>query len=108
MKKNFVLPKEKFNKLIKQERKLEPVRCNCGSSASVKIHYAFYGPVGVRVECNRCKRVGDLQNITEFISTEGSLGTPVTERSLIRGIKSATKAWSIALAEERRDKYLNG
>ena len=106
----FNLSREKFEKLTQQARKLEPVRCNCNYSASVKIHYAFYGPVGVRVECNKCSRVGPMQMITEAIATTdngGSIGTPVTERSLMKGIKSAVRDWDRYLAIERRLKSLN-
>ena len=89
----FNLSQEKFNKLIKQSEKLHPKRCKCGGSASIKIHFAFYGPVGVRIECNHCERVGEMARITEFIGTEDKAGTPVTEKSLMKGIKIAVKLW---------------
>ena len=106
----FNMSKKKFNELLAQAKKLNPVRCNCGHPASVKIHFAFYGPVGVRCECNKCERVGPMQSITTAIGTHedgDKFATPVTERSLIKGIKSATRAWNIALVEERIGKYLN-
>ena len=93
------LPAEKFNKIVRQSRRLTPRRCVCGSSASVKIHFAFYGPVGVRVECNACNRSGEMQRITEPIGTENKFGTPITEKALMKGIKNAIVLWNNTMRE---------
>lgn len=104
----FNLPKDKFDKLVRESKRLQPTKCNCEQgSVSVNIHYAFCGPVGVRCECRGCGRVGELQQITEFIGTEGCGGTPVTQRSLIKGIKKAVKQWDAAMAvynDKKEDK----
>ena len=104
------MSREKFNELLQQDKKLNPVRCNCGHPASVKIYFAFYGSVGVRCECNKCERVGPMKSITTAIGTHedgDTCATPVTEQSLIKGIKSTTRAWNIALVQERIQK-MNG
>ncbi len=99
MENKFNLSAEKFNKIIRQSGRLTPRRCVCGASSSVKIHFAYYGPVGVRVECNECHRSGVMQPITEPIGTENKLGTPVTEKALMKGIKNAIVLWNNTMRE---------
>lgn len=108
MRNRFNLTSKDFNKLKAQEKRLRPRGCSCGSnSVSVRVYYAFYGPAGVRCECAECGRAGVLQNITEAVGTEISFGTPVTYRSLIKGVKKAVADWNELICNNKKKGILN-
>ena len=88
------LSQKQFNSIIKRSQRLSPRQCCEGGVVSIRIYRAFYGPVGVRCECDKCGRYGEMQTITEFITSGERAGTPVTERSLIRGIRKAVRSWN--------------
>ena len=88
------LSQRSFKALLRQSKSLEPKQCCWGSVVSTRIYWAFYGPIGVRCQCENCGRYGEMQRITEYIGTEGAIGTPVTERSLIHGIRRAVISWN--------------
>lgn len=62
-----VVLSEKFNALVKQSERLQPRTCKCGYAPQVKVHYAFCGPTGVKIECERCKRKSGIHGISEVI-----------------------------------------
>ncbi len=88
------LSERRFKTILHQSARLKPQQCCDGSVVSIRIYWAFYGPVGVRCECERCGNYGETQHITEFIGSDNCFGTPVTERSLIQGIRNAVSSWN--------------
>ena len=88
------LSRNQFNSIIKRSQRLSPRQCCEGGVVSIRIYRAIYGPVGVRCECDKCGRCGEMHSITDYISTGNTIGTPVTERSIIRGIRKAVRSWN--------------
>lgn len=65
-----------------------------GGSCSIKIDFPLYGYQGIYAECNRCHHITKKTPIHEFLTTDTSVGFPVTDESLIRSIRSVVKEWN--------------
>ena len=94
--------RKKYERIVRAGKKLQPKNCVCGSvGVLVNIHHAICGPMGVRCECPSCGLKGTLHSINDFISCEDGFATPITPRSLARGVKKAVKEWEILIIKKK-------
>ena len=97
--------RKKYERIVRASRKLQPRSCVCGSvGVLVTIHHAIYGTMGVRCECASCGLKGTLHSINDCVACEDGIATPITPRSLARGVKNAVKEWEYLMIEYRQMK----
>ena len=86
---------QKFNAIMSKAIRLD--RCPlCGESAEIVISLPWYGVEGAKVRCSKCGYSTKLFNIhSHFNYAETKqLGTPIIEKSLMIGIRSAIQSWN--------------
>ena len=87
--------KQKFDVIMSKEIKLN--RCPaCGASGKIVILMPWYGQTGAKVHCTKCKystKIFDIHSSIHCAETK-SLGTPILEKSLVRGIRAAMQSWN--------------
>ena len=84
-----------FDKIIKN--RIDTRLCKkCGSGCTIRVEFAAYGPTGAWCKCKNelCGAKTKMQGISEYITTADRCATPVTQKSLIKGIKKAIKQWN--------------
>lgn len=87
--------RQQFDELMSQEIRLN--RCpRCGNAAEIVIKIPWYGPRGARVQCSRCGLGTELFDIrSRFNCDENkSTGTPILEKSIIKGVRAAIQSWN--------------
>lgn len=67
----------------------------CGSSSvDIVIQLRWYGTIGAKAVCRDCGRSTRTHPINEALDTAGHrFATPITNRSLMRGVFSALNEW---------------
>lgn len=87
--------KQKFDVLMNKEIKLD--RCPvCGANGEIVVLMPWYGQTGAKVRCTKCKhstKIFDIHSHFYCVETK-SLGTPILEKSLARGIRAAMQSWN--------------
>ena len=91
--------RDKYEKIIKRSKKLQPKCCKCGGQVTVSVIFPSYGSVGARCECTKCKLSGSFHSITELVKCADGIATPITEKSFVDGIKRAIKEWDGMIEE---------
>ena len=66
----------------------------CGRSGNIHILMPAFGKVGAYVECSGCGRKTQIYSIHTFLFSKRFLATPVTDDSLLQGIKEAINEWN--------------
>lgn len=76
------------------------VLCKCSEcgypGADVLVSFRLYGQEGARVKCPKCGFETKFFHTHDcfFDAENGRLGTPVTHKSLLKGILNAVKHWN--------------
>ena len=85
--------RKKFDAIMSKDitLKLCPL---CGYSAEIVITIPWYGQHGAKVRCIKCGYSTKFFNIHSRFHCENSLGTPILEKSIMRGIRSAIQSWN--------------
>ena len=86
---------QKFNAIMGKAIRLD--RCPlCGGGAEIVIPMPLYGQNGAKVRCSKCGFSTKLFNThSHFHCSESKqLGTPIIEKSLMIGIRSAIQSWN--------------
>ena len=68
---------------------------HCGESPEIKVIIRDYGFNGVVIECPNCKAQIRNAKCSEFIQTDGSISTPITEESLGRCLWRTFELWNL-------------
>lgn len=91
--KTFKVPRFYFNHQIRQGVKVNECAL-CGQSPKITVNYPLYGRTGAEVVC-RCGNASKIQSISTVMFCGASIGTPITYKSISRGIEKAVKVWNI-------------
>lgn len=95
--------KYKFETLMNKGIKLD-LCPKCGASGEIVVLMPWYGQTGAKVHCTKCKYSTKVFNIhSHFHCAETkSLGTPILEKSLVRGIRAAMQSWNSSKVFEQK------
>lgn len=66
----------------------------CGYGAEIVVKMPWYGKHGAMVQCSKCGHGTRMFNIHSEFHCEKSLGTPILEKSIMMGIRSAIQSWN--------------
>lgn len=87
--------KQKFDAIMSKNIRIDlcPL-CGCGAEIVVKM--PWYGQTGARVQCSKCEYSTKFFDIHSMFNCKEnrSLGTPILEKSIMRGIRSAIQSWN--------------
>ena len=76
----------------------------CGGAPELELKVPLYGWTGVRVKCTHCGVNVSTAKISELITREDGISTPITEESLIKAIKMVSDIWNNREKGENNEK----
>lgn len=80
---------QEFNDIMSNSIKLEKCpKCKIGAG-DIIIRMPLYGKTGVCIKCPYCGHETKTYGITEMVFCETKIGTPFTEKAIMRGILKA-------------------
>lgn len=66
----------------------------CGGPAEIVVKIPWYGPTGAMVRCTKCGYGTGMFGIHSYFSCGKSYGTPILEKSILKGIRSSIQSWN--------------
>ena len=90
-----ILSKQRFDKIIDESIKLNKCkRCGHGGIGDIIVKLPWYGRVGASIKCRHCGYETKIYGISCTIFDDNRIGTPITYKSLMSGIKKAVAEWN--------------
>ena len=93
--------KRKLEAIMSKQIKLDlcPI---CSNSGEIVVSMPWYGRVGAKVQCTKCgysTKYFDIHSHFDCAETH-QIATPILEKSLMTGIRSAMQSWNSQGAEK--------
>ena len=85
--------RKKFDAIMNKNIRLDLCPL-CGYGAEIVVKIPWYGQTGARVQCSNCRHGTRIFNIHSELHCDGALGTPILEKSIMAGIRSAIQSWN--------------
>lgn len=87
--------KEKFGAIMNKSIHLgECPKCGAGGG-EILVRMPWYGKFGVCIRCQYCNYETKTRGITSPMFDKNRIGTPVIDKSLLRGIHTAINDWKV-------------
>ncbi|MBQ6929012.1 MAG: prepilin peptidase [Oscillospiraceae bacterium] len=90
----------------KWELRLRNCPC-CNGQSKLEVEIPLFGWQGVRVKCTHCGVNVSTSQISELITRDDGISTPITEESLMKAIKSVADKWNTRKEKVQNEKTEN-